>query len=172
MAAATAIAAILACRGPVTTHTHHTQGQPSAAWSAPVADLRGRLIAGTAISEGAPFAIDLELENIGAQPLEVTFGDPFAVTAEVTDASGTPVPPSGARLDVLSTSEVVELAPHARSRRPLSSRHDDVTAHLDVTTAYWILAKGRYQLSVRWKSEARGSWVGELILPPIELDVR
>jgi hypothetical protein len=134
--------------------------------------LRGRLIVGTTISEGAPFAIELELENVGARPLQVTLGDPFAVTADVKDAGGTPVPPSGSRLDVLSSSEVVELAPHARKRHPLSSRHDDVAAHLDVTTAYWTLAKGRYQLSVRWKSEAHGSWVGELILPPVELEVR
>jgi hypothetical protein len=133
--------------------------------------LRGRLVAAHAVST-EPFAVELELENTSEQPLRVTLGDPFSLSASLEDAGGRPVPPTGSRLDVVSVSETVAIAPGARKRHPLTARHDDVIASLDLVTALWKLAPGRYLLSATWDSHLDGGWGGRLTLPPIEIEQR
>jgi hypothetical protein len=145
-------------------------GRAQGGFSPSVSGLRGRLVA--ASPGAAPFAIELELENTGAQPLRVTLGDPFALTATLEDASGHAIAPTGARLEVLSSSETVELAPGARQRHAITERHDDVAASLDLTTVFWKLAAGRYRLSATWSSHVAGSWSGALALVPLELEQR
>lgn len=155
----------------MTTRSSHDDGGAQG-WSTPVAGLRGRLVTDSAVSSGEPFAIDLELENLGAGPVRVIVGDPFAVTASLEAAGGHAVEPTGSRLDILSAPETAELAPGGRLRRPITGRHEDVAASLDLTTAFWKLAPGRYRLLVRWRSDAPGAWAGELVLSPLELEQR
>jgi hypothetical protein len=140
-------------------------------WSAQVAGLRGRLVADAAASS-EPFAIDLELENTSAQPLQVTLGDPLALTASLVNAGGQEVPTAGARIDIISQPKTVELAPHSRTRHPITARHEDATASIDLTTAFWKLAPGHYRLSAHWTSHAPGGWSGELVLLPLDLEQR
>ena len=153
-----------------------TRSQPddggAQGWSASVAGLRGRLVTDATVSSGEPFAIDLELENTSAQPLRVTVGNPLALTASLEAANGQAVEPTGARLEVLSSPETVELAPGSRKRHPITGRHEDTAASIDLTTVFWKLAPGRYRLSVRWRSDVPGGWTGELSLLPLELEQR
>ncbi len=162
---------VLGCRGSMTTRSQPDDGDAQR-WSTPVAGLRGRLVTDAPVSSGEPFAIDLELENTGAKPLRLTLGDPFALTSSLETASGQAVEPTGARLDVLSSPETVELAPGSRKRHPITGRHDDTIASIDLTTVFWKLAPGRYRLSVTWHSELPGAWTGELALLPLELEQR
>lgn len=153
-----------------------TRSQPdddgAQGWSTPVAGLRGRLVTDAPASSGEPFAIDLELENTSATPLRVTLGDPLALTSSLEAADGRAVEPTGARLEILASPETIELAPGSRRRQAITGRHDDAAASLDLTSVFWKLAPGRYRLSARWRSERSGGWIGELTLPPLELEQR
>jgi hypothetical protein len=72
----------------------------------------------------------------------------------------------------LASPETVELAPGSRKRHPITGRHDDTAASIDLTSVFWKLVPGRYRLLVRWRSDIAGAWTGELTLLPLELEQR
>jgi RNA polymerase sigma factor (sigma-70 family) len=160
------------------------------AWSAPDNGLRGRLLfRPRAVAEEygpALRGVTLEVENSNRRGLMVR-PDPQLAHFQLTDAAGRPVPEKqfGRYTGIIPISQSA-IVPHAAYLGfPLDNYSRVVPKEggtgLVLGGQCWLLAPGRYTLSgtFRFTKEAgarermpEDAWVGELVLPPLTIEVR
>lgn len=147
------------------------------AWSPVFNGLRGRLVAApAAVARGGRVDVAMEVENVGGAPAVITSGDPLAFTWTLRNAAGAEVRATWQRAEVLTAvrPETVERGTTRRVTVSMRGTDGAAGAQLDVTTAAWRLAPGRYALAARYAPEADAGarWAGALALPAVAIDVR
>ena len=153
------------------------------AWSKPIADIRGRLVAETREVKGKPvILLFVELENTGPLRRGVVTHDPFAFALTVKDAAGKVLDSDAQRGEILSSPQVAVLPRETVLRFPVTLAQGEAW-NLDITTHLWKLKPGRYRLAGKYsvppgeptefpKGDVIHAWSGELELPEIEVDIQ
>ena len=169
------VAPLLLCLG--------SQGVAADAWSKPVADIRGRLVAETREVKGKPaIVLFVELENTGPLRRGVVTHDPFAFSLTVKDAAGKVLDSDSQRGEILSSPQVAVLPRECVLRLPVTLVQEKMW-NLDITTHLWKLKPGRYKLAGKYsvppreptespKDDVVHAWSGELLLPEIEVEIK
>jgi hypothetical protein len=157
--------------------------QADDAWSQPIADIRGRLVAQAREFKGKPVVLLwVELENTGSLRRGVVTHDPFAFSLTVKDAAGKAIDSDAQRGEILSSPQIAVVPREAVVRFPVTLVQGQGW-NLDITTQLWKLKAGRYKLAGKYsvppgeeteppKEDVVHPWSGELVLPEIEIEVK
>lgn len=152
-------------------------------WSKPIADIRGRLVAGQREVNGKSVVqLWVELENTGPLRRGVVTHDPFAFTLTVKDATGKALDSDAQREEILSSPQVAVVPRETTVRFPVTLGQGQAW-NLDITTHLWKLKPGSYKLAGRYRvppgeqaelpaEDVVHPWSGEVALPEIEVDIK